>query len=175
MASLLILSLKILSQVPQYLSFPKLVSSNCLPCRKSIFLLSACSGQCTHGRYTQLFSLTWLINVSLTLGVMGESRIRLDLADQRQFHAQTNVDNSKEWTSLPMPELLTRVFRRKDDLCWIVSHVPPPKTQSVNGLNWIVWSTWISRHSWHRQTLTLLTNVNLTLNGRTRIDSDLID
>ena len=56
------------------------------------------------------------------------------------------MDDIKEWTSLPMPELLTRASCRKrleEDLCWIVPHVPP-MTQTVKGLNrtqlnWNVW------------------------------------
>ena len=52
------------------------------------------------------------------------------------------MDNIKEWTSLPMPELLTRASCRKD---WkriiAVSPLksllppPPPPTKSVKGLN----------------------------------------
>ena len=48
------------------------------------------------------------------------------------------MDNIKEWTSLPMPELLTRASCRKrleEHLCWIIRHVPPT-TQLVKGLNW---------------------------------------
>ena len=48
------------------------------------------------------------------------------------------MDNTKEWTSLPMPELLTKASLQKrleEDLCWIVPHVPST-TQSVKGLNW---------------------------------------
>ena len=50
------------------------------------------------------------------------------------------MDHFKEWTSLPMPELLTRASCRKDwkmedDLCWIVPHVSP-MTELVKGLNW---------------------------------------
>ena len=53
------------------------------------------------------------------------------------------MNNVKEWTSLPKPELLTRSFRGKD---WKISAEsslmpplptppPPSTTQSVNGLN----------------------------------------
>ena len=48
------------------------------------------------------------------------------------------VENIKGWTSLLMPELLTRASCRKrleEDLCWIAPHVPPA-TQSVKGPNW---------------------------------------
>ena len=48
------------------------------------------------------------------------------------------MDNIKEWTSLPLPELLTRASCRKD---WkrISADSPvmlPPVTQSVKGLKW---------------------------------------
>ena len=43
-------------------------------------------------------------------------------------------DNIKEWTSLPMPELLTRASCRKD---WRRISAESPTTQSVKGLNWI--------------------------------------
>ena len=42
------------------------------------------------------------------------------------------MDNIKEWTFLPMPELPTIVSHRKkgEDLCWIVHHLPPHPTHS---------------------------------------------
>ena len=45
------------------------------------------------------------------------------------------VDNIKEWTSLPMPELLTRASSRKDwkSPCWIVRHVLPPDNSIGQG------------------------------------------
>ena len=47
------------------------------------------------------------------------------------------MDNIEEWTSLPMPELLTRASCRKkkleENLCRFVPHVPP-MTQWVKGL-----------------------------------------
>ena len=49
------------------------------------------------------------------------------------------MDNIKEWTSLPKPELLTRASCKKtpeEYLCWVVPHVPSP-IQSVKGLNWL--------------------------------------
>ena len=52
------------------------------------------------------------------------------------------MDKIKEWTSMPMPELLTIVACRKDwkRICWIVPHAPPPNptlvNQLVKGLNW---------------------------------------
>ena len=44
------------------------------------------------------------------------------------FWRGLQMDNIKEWTSLPVPELLTRASCRKrleEDLCRIVHHVPP--------------------------------------------------
>ena len=53
------------------------------------------------------------------------------------------MDNVRQWTSLPMPELLTRAFYRKHwkrvNLCWTVPHVlPPPRlpNRSKAVLNW---------------------------------------
>ena len=50
------------------------------------------------------------------------------------------MDRIKEWTTLPMSELLTRTSCRKHwkrILCWIPPPPPPaPMNQSVNGLNW---------------------------------------
>ena len=48
------------------------------------------------------------------------------------------MDNVKEWTSLPKPELLTGAScwkRLEGDLGWFITHVPPA-TQSVMELNW---------------------------------------
>ena len=51
------------------------------------------------------------------------------------------MDNTKGWTSLPMPELLKRVSRIKDQNrisaeSSFISPTPPPTTQSVAGINW---------------------------------------
>ena len=46
------------------------------------------------------------------------------------------MDNSKEWTSLPIPELLTMASSRGlENLCWIILPVSW-MTQLVSGLNW---------------------------------------
>ena len=55
------------------------------------------------------------------------------------------VDSIKEWTSLPMPDLLRRasVETLEEGLCWLVPHVPLT-TQLAKGLNWtnIWWCDW---------------------------------
>ena len=63
-------------------------------------------------------------------------------------HRKCWMDNIKEWTSLPMPELLTGASCRKDwkrvcaESSLMLPHPPPPTlpptAQSVKGLNWIV-------------------------------------
>ena len=53
------------------------------------------------------------------------------------------IDNVEEWTSLPMPELLTMASRNnnnqttklEEDLGWIVPLMSPPTTQTVKALN----------------------------------------
>ena len=48
------------------------------------------------------------------------------------------MDNIKEWTSLPVPKLLTRAplqKRLEEDLCWIVPHVLPT-ILLIEGLDW---------------------------------------
>ena len=47
------------------------------------------------------------------------------------------MDNIKEWTYPPMPELLTRASCQKDwkGLCWVAPHVPL-MSETVKGLNW---------------------------------------
>ena len=55
------------------------------------------------------------------------------------------MDIIKEWTSLPMPELLTRASCRKrleEDLCWIIPHIPRT-TQSVKGPEPVLWTAHI--------------------------------
>ena len=59
------------------------------------------------------------------------------------------MDNTSEWTSLPMPEVLTRASCKKrleEDLCWINPHISPPPlpqlTQVVKGLNWTSHNTY---------------------------------
>ena len=57
---------------------------------------------------------------------------------RRGEQRQCWMDTIKEWTSLPMSELLTRASWRKKlekDPCWIVPHVPPT-SQSFKGLKW---------------------------------------
>ena len=62
------------------------------------------------------------------------------LEDGRRRGRQSKcwTDTIKAWTSLPMPELLTRASCRKvleGNLCWIVGHVAST-TQLVKGLVW---------------------------------------
>ena len=67
-----------------------------------------------------------------------------------------STDTIKEWTTLPIPELLTRASSRKDwkrisaesspTLPPPTPHPDPTTTQSVKGLNWteLNWTVWTS-------------------------------
>ena len=70
-------------------------------------------------------------------------------ATRHGWHRICWMNNIKELTCLPMPELLTRGSLQKsleEDLCWLSFMPPPPPnththtplTQSIEGLNWLV-------------------------------------
>ena len=87
------------------------------------------------------WQFTWFGHVvhydSLSKSILQDT---LKGGQQHGWQRKCQMDIVKEWTSLPMPELLTMALHKKhtqkrleEDLCWIIHHVPLT-TQSVKEL-----------------------------------------